>query len=84
MSFVMTPQNRDLLVLTKKDIINPDELEHEVQLLVDILYQAERMDSFCIANEVLDLKRYKIIQKPHLIQIFIVKQENKAICIYQQ
>jgi hypothetical protein len=73
----MTPQNRDLLVLTKKDIINPDELEHEVQLLVDILYQAERIDAFCIANEVLDLKRYRVIQKPHLIQKIIREKKTK-------
>lgn len=73
----MSPQNRDLLVLTKKDTINPAELEHEVQLLVDLLYHAEGMDAFCIANEVLDLKRYKIIQKPHLIRKIIRERRAK-------
>ena len=73
----MSPQNRDLLVLTKKDSINPSELEHEVQLLVDLLYQAERMDSFCIANEVIDLRRYKIIHKPHLIQRIVRARRAK-------
>jgi len=73
----MIPQNRDLLVLTKKDTINPAELEHEVQLLVDILYYAERMDAICIANEVLDLKRYKVIQKPHLIEKILREKRQR-------
>jgi hypothetical protein len=73
----MSPQNRDLLVLTKKDRINPTELEHEVQLLVDILYNSESIDAFCVANEVLDLKRYKIIQKPYLIQKVIREKREK-------
>jgi len=73
----MNPQNRDLLVLTKKNTINPAELEHEVQLLVDILYYAERMDAFCIANEVLDIKRYKVIQKPHRIQKILREKRQK-------
>jgi hypothetical protein len=73
----MSPQNRDLLVLTKRATINPQELEHEVELLVDLLYHAERMDAFCIANEVLDLRRYKIIQKPHLIQKILREKRVK-------
>ena len=73
----MTPQNRDLLVLTKKDSLNPHELEHEVQLLVDLLYYAERIDAFCRANEVLDIRRYKIIQKPYLIQKIIREKRAK-------
>jgi hypothetical protein len=73
----MSAQNRDLLVLTKKDRINPTELEHEVQLLVDILHSAEGIDAFCIANEILDLKRYKIIQKPYLIQKIIREKREK-------
>jgi hypothetical protein len=73
----MSPQNRDLLVLAKKDTINPQELEHQVQLLVDLLYEAEKIDAFCIANEVIDLKRYKIIHKPHLIQKIIREKRVK-------
>ena len=60
--------NRDLLVLTKKTAMKPGELEHEVELLVDLLFHVENMTAFCIANELIDLNRYKIIRKPHLIQ----------------
>jgi len=64
----MSPQNRDLLVLTKKESMNQEELEHEVELLVDLLYHVENMDVFCNANEVIDLNRYRVIQKHRLIQ----------------
>lgn len=64
----MNLPNRDLLVLTKRSAMNPGELEHEVELLVDLLFHVENMDAFCIANELIDLNRYKIIRKPHLIQ----------------
>lgn len=64
----MTSQNRDLLVLTKRVTMNALELEHEVELLVDLLFHVESLDSFCVANEVIDVNRYKIIRKPHLIK----------------
>jgi hypothetical protein len=73
----MGPQNRDLLVLTKKESMDPEELEHEVELLVDLLYHVENMDAFCNANEVLDLNRYKVIQKRHLIQRVVRERRLK-------
>jgi hypothetical protein len=73
----MSPQNRDLLVLTKKEKMNPKELEHEVELLVDLLYEAEKIDAFCVANEVIDLNRYKIIHKPQVIQQIIRQKRVK-------
>ena len=73
----MSPQNRDLLVLTKKESMNPGELEHEVELLVDLLYHVENMDAFCVANELIDLNRYKIIRKPHLIRQAVREKKLK-------
>ena len=64
----MTSQNRDLLVLTKRETMNASELEHEVELLVHLLFHVESLDSFCVANEVIDVNRYKIIRKPHVIK----------------
>jgi len=59
--------NRDLLVLTKSFKMSPQELEHEVEFLHSLLYHAESMDVFCLANEIIDVNRYKVIQKPFLI-----------------
>lgn len=73
----MNPQNRDLLVLTKKETMNPLELEHEVELIIDLLYHVENVEAFCIANEIIDLNRYKIINKANLIQRVIKEKELK-------
>lgn len=73
----MTPQNRDLLVLTKKESMNPLELEHEVELIVDLLYHVENVEAFCTANEIIDLNRYKVINKANLIQRVINEKELK-------
>jgi hypothetical protein len=67
----MKAPNRDLLVLTGKITMNPQELEHHVELLNDLLYRVESLNSFCTANEVIDVNRYKIIHKPHIIQQII-------------
>ncbi len=76
----MSPQNRDLLVLTKKESMNPGELEHQVELLVDLLYHVENMDTFCTANEVIDLNRCKIVQKHRHIQQVDSVDGGQKIC----
>lgn len=64
----MKSPNRDLLVLLKDELMDQQSIEMEVERLNEILFQAERMDNFCQANEIIDLNKYKIIRKPHLIQ----------------
>ncbi|MEP6512301.1 MAG: hypothetical protein ABJA79_00435 [Parafilimonas sp.] len=64
----MNSRNRDLLVLTKKAAMNAEELEHEIELLNDLLYLVESCNTVCIANEIVDLNRYKIIQKIYQVR----------------
>lgn len=64
----MKSPNRDLLVLLKDELMDQQAIEMEVERLNEILFQAERMDNFCQANEIIDLNKYRIIRKPHLIQ----------------
>jgi len=64
----MQDANRDLLVLSKTAHLSPEELERHVELLNTMLYHTENWETFCIANEVLDINRHRIIQKPLLIQ----------------
>lgn len=73
----MKTGNRDLLVLMKRDSISDAAMEHEVSLLNNLLYSVESIHSFCIANEVIDVNKYKIIQKPHLIQQAIREKSHK-------
>ncbi|HVX50360.1 MAG TPA: hypothetical protein VHB48_09385 [Chitinophagaceae bacterium] len=64
----MHPPNRDLLVLTKKITMNAKQLKQEVELLNELLFHVEDSYSFCTANEVIDVNRYKVITKPFKIQ----------------
>jgi hypothetical protein len=61
-------QNRDLLVLTKKAQLDARELDRQIGLLNALLYHVENWETFCIANEVIDINRRRIIRKPHLMQ----------------
>ncbi len=73
----MKPFNRDLLVLSKKVSMDPVELEHEVELLHEILFHVESLPNFCICTEVVDVNRYKIIHKAHLIEQIIREKKLK-------
>lgn len=64
----MFSQNRDLLVLTRRDESDPEALEQEVESLNELLFHVENMDVFCTVNEVIDVNRHKIICKPAAIQ----------------
>ena len=73
----MNPRNRDLLVLTKKELMNQQELEHEIELLNDLFYLVESSNAFCIANEVIDINRYKVIRKLHQVRQILKEQKLK-------
>lgn len=60
--------NRDLLVLTKLKLETPLAMKKEVDIIEKILYTVENLRTFCLVNEIIDLNRYKILSKPHLIQ----------------
>lgn len=73
----MKTGNRDLLVLMKNTSVSNETMEREVDLLNTLLYSVESSHSFCIANEVIDVNKFKIIQKPHLIQQAIREKSHK-------
>jgi hypothetical protein len=59
----MKTKNRDLLVLLKDDLRTEQAIESELEQLNELLLKTETIDHFCIANEILDLNRYKIYQQ---------------------
>ena len=73
----MNPRNRDLLVLTKKELMNQAELEHEIELLNDLFFLVESSNAVCIANEVIDVNRYKVIKKNHQVRHILKEQRLK-------
>ena len=56
----MNKSNRDLLVLFKEDMMSPQAIEHEVELLHELLYVVERIENLIIAHEVININKYKI------------------------
>lgn len=73
----MNPRNRDLLVFTKKEITDQAELEHQIELLNDLFYLVETSNAACVANEVIDLNRYKIITKTRRVRAIMREQQLK-------
>jgi hypothetical protein len=51
--------NRDLLVLFKEES-NPKAIEHEVELLHELLFYVEKIDNLIVAHEVINVNKYKI------------------------
>ncbi|MEO5984802.1 MAG: hypothetical protein ABIP80_04810 [Ferruginibacter sp.] len=67
----MNKSNRDLLVLFNQELMSPQALEHEVNLLHDLLFNVERIDNLVVAHEIIDLNKYKIYSKPVMIKAHI-------------
>lgn len=73
----MKSTKRDLLVLSKKASTDQREMQLEVEKLHDLLLNAESIENYCTANEIIDIDRYKIIQQPQKIQRIIRKNKMK-------
>jgi len=68
----MRMPHHDLLVLTGEKTMSEQELERQVRFLNDLLYNVvEKTNAFCTANEILDVNKCRIVQKPHLVQQII-------------
>jgi hypothetical protein len=67
--------NRDLLVLVKDEHMNEQLMEHELEQLNDLLFHFETIESFCIAHEVFDVNRHKILYKKDTMQKIVRQKE---------
>jgi hypothetical protein len=59
--------NRDLLVLFK-DESNPKSIEHEVELLHELLFYVEKIENVILAYEVINVNKYKIFYDKKTVQ----------------
>ncbi|MEO7308676.1 MAG: hypothetical protein ABIR78_03010 [Ferruginibacter sp.] len=73
----MNNPNRDLLVLFNQELMTPQSIEHEVELLHQLLYAIERIENLIIAHEILDLNKYRVIRKPIQLRKLIRQQQLK-------
>ena len=71
----MNKSNRDLLVLFKEDVMSPQAIEHEVEMLHELLYSVERIENLVSAHEVINLNRYRIYQQYNIIRKNIRRRE---------
>ncbi len=73
----MNRMNRDLLVLFNQELLSPQAIEHEVELLHELLHNVERLDNLVTAHEILDLNKYKVVRKTLIIRNTIRLQQLK-------
>lgn len=67
--------NRDLLVLFNQEFMSPQAMENEVELLHELLFTVERLDNLVTAHEIIDLNKYKVINKDITLRKIIRLQE---------
>ena len=72
---MMNKSNRDLLVLFKEELMSPQSIEHEVEMLHELLYAVESIENLVIAHEVINLNRYKIQNQFNIIRNTLRKKE---------
>ncbi len=73
----MNKFNRDLLVLFKEELMNPQAIEHQVEMLHELLYSVEKVDNLIVAYEVIDLNNYKISAEEKVVRRTIATREMK-------
>ena len=73
----MNKFNRDLLVLFKEELLNPKAIEHQVELLHELLYSVERVDNLIVAHEVINLNKFKIYSEENVLRDTLSLKEMK-------
>jgi len=73
----MNNANRDLLVLFNQELMTPQSIEHEVEMLHQLLYNIERVENLITAHEIIDLNKYKVSNKPLLLRKVFRQRELK-------
>lgn len=59
--------NRDLLVLFKEKS-NPQSIEHEVELLHELLFYVEKVENLVSVYEVINVNKYKISSNKKVVR----------------
>ncbi len=73
----MNNSNRDLLVLFNQELMTPKAIEHEVEILHEMLYTVECLDNVITAHEVIDVSKRKVYNTPNLLQSVFRQRQLK-------
>lgn len=57
----MKRQTRDLLLLRKDDVWDENSIEMEIAVLNNLLQNVETTAALCVAYELIDINRFKIL-----------------------
>ena len=57
--------------------MTPQAIEHEVEMLHQLLYAIEGIENFSIAHEIIDLNKYRVISNPIKLRKEIRRKELK-------
>lgn len=74
----MNHANRDLLLLFKQELKNPQAIERQVSWLHDLLHSVEKMENLVPAHELIDVNQYKIFKKPVAIRAYMRSGKTTA------
>lgn len=69
--------NRDLLILFNQELMSPQAIENEVELLHELLFTVERLDNLVTTHEIIDLNKYRVINNDIILRKIIRLQELK-------
>lgn len=73
----MKNSNRDLLVLVRDGYDDQDAIQNELQQLNRMLIRFETTENFCIAHEVFDVNKYRVITRLSRLRKFVERDEIK-------
>jgi hypothetical protein len=73
----MKASDRDLLVLVKGEFMNDQFMEEELEQLNNLLFHYETVENFCIAHEVYDVNKCKIVTAAKRIQKILKQKQVK-------
>lgn len=73
----MNNPKRDLLLMFNDGSMTQKDIEQEVELLHVLLYDVERIENLVIAHELIDLNKYRLINKPAPLRNFFRRRNLK-------
>ena len=74
----MKTSNRDLLVLVKDEFRNQHQIEMELEQLNSLLFRLETIDNFCIAHEIFDIAKHKLVVNRRKITKIVHQPQLRA------
>ena len=73
----MKQPNRELLVLFNETIMPPKAIEYEVEQLHALLCTVERLNNLVAAHEIININKYRVINKPLALRTFLRQKQTK-------